>query len=417
MSLNQQLNEPRVLGSLALRPLPVRLLASMALAVLIVLAAGCKTAEPVKEVRPARAPVAAEGPRDPADDMTATEAAIAGLNDAPAAEATAPTSQLLRPDAPVNYTVKRGDTLWDISAVFLKDPWFWPEIWQINPQVENPHLIYPGDVLSLAVGADGDARVFISQYSGARLQPRLRSEGIDGPIDTIPFAAIASFLSKPSVLTKDQALEAPHILAFRDNHMIGGTGHEIYVKDLNGALNQRYAVMHVGDPIRDIDSREIIGYQAYYVATAVVNNPGEVSKAVLTDGAREALEGDRLISQEGQESLTFTPHAPTTTVDGQIIAVADNAEQIGPYQVVVLNRGANDGLTAGAVLAVDQQGALVRDRYGSYPWKKKSFGKEVRLPYERAGTLIVFKVFDRISYGLIVGASGPMQVADRVYNP
>ena len=411
MSLNQQLSE-RVLVSL-----PSRLIVAMALVATVLLAAGCQTSEPVAEARPVRAPAPAETARDPAEDMTATEAAIAGLNEAPTAEQTAPTSQLLRPDAPMNYTVKRGDTLWDISAVFLKDPWFWPEIWQINPQVENPHLIYPGDVLSLAVGAGGDARVFISQYSGARLQPRLRSDSLDGPIDTIPFSAIAAFLSKPSVLSKDQALQAPYILAFRDEHMIGGSGHEIYVKELGGELNQRYAVMHVGDPIRDIDSREILGYQAYYVATAVVNRPGDISKAVLTEGAREALEGDRLISQEGEVPLTFTPHAPTSNVDGQIIAVADSATQIGQYQVVVLNRGGNDGLTAGAVLAVDQLGAVVQDKYGGYPWKKKNFSKEVRLPSERAGTLIVFKVFDRISYGLVIGASNAMLVADRVYNP
>jgi hypothetical protein len=317
----------------------------------------------------------------------------------------------------MNYTVKRGDTLWDIAAVFLKDPWFWPEIWQINPQVENPHLIYPGDVLSLAYGADGDARVMISQYSGARLQPRLRSEALDGPIDTIPFAAIAAFLSKPSVLTKEQALQAPHIIAFRDQHMIGGTGHEVYVRNLNAGLNQRFVVMNIGDPIRDIGSREIIGYQAAYVATAVVNAPGEVSKAVLTEGAREALEGDRLIEQESDTPLTFTPHAPTSQIDGQIIAVAEEATQIGQYQVVVLNRGASHGLAAGAVLAIDQLGAVVVDRYGKAPWKKAAFADKVRLPSERAGTLIVFKVFDRISYALVIGARGPMQVADRVYNP
>lgn len=412
MSLNQQLSEQRLLVSM-----PSRLLGLMAVMAVVLLAAGCQSSEPLVESRPAPAAAPADTARDPADDMTATEAAIAALNEAPVSESTAPTSQLLRPDAPMNYTVKRGDTLWDISAVFLKDPWFWPEIWQINPQVVNPHLIYPGDVLSLSVGANGDAHVFVSQYSGARLQPRLRSEALEGPIDTIPFAAVAAFLSKPSVLTKEQALAAPHILAFRDEHMIGGAGHEIYVKNLNGELNQRYAVMHVGDPIRDIGSREIIGYQAYYVATAVVNRPGEISKAVLTDGAREALEGDRLIFQEGDVPLTFAPHAPTTTIDGQIIAVADNVEQIGQYQVVVLNRGGNDGLTAGAVLAVDQLGAVVQDRYGGSPWKKKTFAKDIRLPSERAGTLIVFKVFDRISYGLVIGASSPMRVADRVYNP
>ena len=410
MSLNQELR-PRVLM------LAPRVFAAMALCAVVLLAAGCQSAEPVVESRPAPAPASNETPRDPADDLTATEAAIAGLNEAPASDAPAQTAQLIRPDAPMNYTVKRGDTLWDIAAVFLKDPWFWPEIWQINPQVENPHLIYPGDVLSLAYGANGDARVMISQYGGARLAPRLRSEGLDGPVDTIPFSAISAFLSKPTVLSKEQALQAPHILAFRDEHMIGGTGHEIYVKSLDAPLNQRFTVMHVGDPIRDIGSREIIGYQAYYVANAVVNNPGDVSKAVLTEGAREALVGDRLISQEGEASLTFTPHAPTSTIDGQIIAVADNAEQIGQYQVVVLNRGTNNGLSPGAVLAVDQQGAVVSDKYGRSPWKKANFPRNVKLPNERAGTLIVFKTFDRISYGLVIGARSPMRVADRVYNP
>jgi LysM repeat protein len=411
MSFNQQLREPRVLA--ILNP---RVIALMALAAAVLIVAGCASAPP-----PAVSPGIAVPPPAAADntaeDLTATEAAVAALNEAPVAETAAPTAQLIRPDAPMNYTVKRGDTLWDIAAVFLKDPWFWPEIWQINPQVENPHLIYPGDVLSLAYGANGSAAVSISQYSGARLQPRLRSEGLDGPVDTIPFSAIAAFLTKPSVLTKEQALAAPHILAFRDHHMIGGTGHEFYARGLNATAEQRYVVMHVGPPIHDIDSGEIVGYQAAYVATAVVKVPGEVTKAVLTEGAREALEGDRLITVEGERSLNFQPHAPTTAINGQIISIADDAEQIGQYQVVVLNRGANDGLAQGAVLAVDQQGELVYDKWPEYPWKKKAFADEVRLPYERAGTLIVFKVFEHISYGLVIGARAPMRVADRVYNP
>jgi LysM repeat protein len=411
MSRNQQLREPRVLAFLT-----PRLFALMAFVAATLMVAGCKTPPPVVESRPAQ-PISTPDVDNSADDLTATEAAVNALNEAPVAESTQPTAQLIRPDAPMNYTVKRGDTLWDIAAVFLKDPWFWPEIWQINPQVENPHLIYPGDVLSLAYGANGDARVMISQYGGARLQPRLRSEGLDGPIDTIPFSAIAAFLTKPSVLTKEQALKAPHILAFRDHHMIGGTGHEIYVQNLNAGLNQSFAVMHVGDPIRDIGSNDIVGYQAAYVATAVVEVPGDVTKAVLTDGRREALEGDRLIAQQDNVSLNFAPHAPKTEVSGQIIGIADDATQIGQFQVVVLNRGSNDGLSPGAVLAVDQQGAVVQDRYRDRPWGKKAFGGKVRLPYERAGTLIVFKVFDRISYALVIGARGPMQVADRVYNP
>jgi len=414
MSFNQQLTEPRVFLTVP------RLFALMALFAAALIVAGCKSApEPVSSAAPmgAAAPAAEAPPANDADDMTATEAAIAGLNDAPAETQAAPTAQLLRPDAPMSYTVKRGDTLWDISAVFLKDPWFWPEIWQINPQVENPHLIYPGDVLSLAVGANGDAHVYVSQYSGARLTPRLRSEELDGPVDALPYGAIAAFLSKPSVMTQDEILSSPHILAFRDRHMIGGTGHEAYVENLNGALNQRFTVMHIGEPIVDFETNELIGYQAAYVATAVVNNPGPVTKTILTEGSREALRGDRLISQEGETPLSFMPHAPPGHVDGHIIAIAGDAEEVGQYQVVVLNRGQRHGLTAGAVLAVDQRGEVVQDIWNARPFGKDPHGKEVQLPFERAGTLIVFKVFDKVSYALVIGARAPMQVADRVYNP
>jgi hypothetical protein len=414
MFFNQQVTEQRVLGILTLRRLG--LMAFLAAAVLLV---GCQSAPEEQQVAQS-APPAAAPPSEAtgtADDMTATEAAIAAMNEPAPADQPAPTAQLIRPDAPMNYSVKRGDTLWDISAVFLKDPWFWPEIWQINPQVENPHLIYPGDVLSLAVGAGGDAHVFISQYSGARLQPRLRSEDLEGPIDTMAFAAIAAFLSKPSVVTEEQVLKAPHIVAFRDGHMIGGQGHEAYVRNLNAPVNQRFSVMHVGEPIVDFETNDLVGYQAAFVATAVVNNPGEITKTVLTEGAREALRGDRLMSQDGEEALSFRPHAPTTNINGQIIAIADEASQVGNYQVVVLNRGNRHGLAAGAVLAVDQRGEVMHDVWGKRPFGKDVLGPTVELPFERAGTLIVFKVFDRVSYGLVIGARAPMQVADRVYNP
>jgi hypothetical protein len=193
----------------------------------------------------------------------------------------------------------------------------------------------------------------------------------------------------------------------------------VYVRGLQSPpLNQRFSVMHIGDPIIDPETKDLVGYQAAYAATAVVNAPGEdVTKALLTEGTREVLRGDRLISQDTDTPLTFAPHAPKTNVVGEIIAVTDGASQIGQYQVVVVNRGARHGLAPGAVLAIDQKGAVVHDTFGNHPWTKDPFGKMVQLPYERAGTLIVFKVFDRVCYGLVIGARGPMQVADRVYNP
>jgi LysM repeat protein len=411
MSFNQELTQLRVINA-------PRIVALALMATAAVLLVACKSA-PADEAAPvsAPAPVAeADSASGSADDMTATEAAIANMqeNAPPAPEQTA---QLIRPDAPMNYTVKRGDTLWDIAAVFLKDPWFWPEIWQINPQVENPHLIYPGDVLSLAYGAGGDARVSISQYSGARLSPRLRSEELDGPIDTLPYSAIGSFLSKPGVLTEEEILKAPHILAFRDEHMIGGNGHEAYVRNLNAPLNQRFLVMNIGQPIFDFESNEKVGYQANYVATAVVTNPGKITKTLLTESSREALRGDRLISQEGETPLTFTPHAAKSEVDARIIAIADEATEVGQYQIVVLNRGQRHGLDAGVVLAVDQKGEVVQDTWSRRPFGKNPLGEAIELPHERTGTLIVFKVFERVSYALIIGARGPIQVADRAYSP
>ncbi len=147
--------------------------------------------------------------------------------------------------------------------MFLKDPWLWPEVWIINPQVENPHLIYPGDTLALAYGANGQPQIRLTGGGAARLNPRLRSNPLDGAIPTLPYSSIAAFLSKPTVLTKDQIKKAPNVLAFREKHMIGGETNEIYVRDLNAPLNSRYSVMHVGEPLRDPDNGDVLGYRGH----------------------------------------------------------------------------------------------------------------------------------------------------------
>jgi hypothetical protein len=415
MSFNQQLT-----GSRVLKLSPSRLIALMAFIAAAALAAGCGSNAPLQEA--AAAPMRTAAASDEtATDLTATEAAVAGLNDASVVEnAPTATANLIRPDAPMNYTVRRGDTLWDIASVFLKDPWFWPEIWQINPQVENPHLIYPGDVLSLAYGGAGgnEASIRLTQAGAARLSPRLRSEELDSPIDTIQFANIAAFLTRPGVITKDQALNSPHIVAFRDDHTVAGMGHEAYVRGIDGGINSRYAVVNVAEPIRDIETNDVVGYQAIYVATAVVTRPGNpVAKTLLTEGTREANPGDRLISADASVPVTFSPHAPLTQINGQIISVIDGASHIGQFQVVVLNRGSNHGVDPGVVLAIDQAGLVVRDRAQKAPFGKKSFPRKLRMPDERAGTLLVFRVYDRISYGLVIGARNSMQIADRVRNP
>jgi LysM domain len=354
------------------------------------------------------APAAAE------EELTATEAAIEA---APAPQAAAADSgSILRPDAPKSYTVKRGDTLWGIASMFLKDPWLWPEVWIINPQVQNPHLIYPGDTLALAFGSDGRPQVTLQSGGAARLNPRLRSSPLEGAIPTLPYSSIAAFLGKPTVLSNEQLKSAPHVLAFREKHIIGGAGNEIYVKDLNAPTNARFSVVHVGEALRDPDDGAVVGYQGVYTATASVVKTSNVSKATLSDSARETLVGDRLIATDNQTPLNFILSTPPRNLEGRIIAVVDGTELIGQYQVVVINRGTRHGVVPGNVMAVDQAGDLVIDR-GGRGYSGSSFGKKVRLPDERAGTLLVFKTFDRISYGLIVGASSEIHVADYVRNP
>lgn len=353
----------------------------------------------------------------PEEDLTATETATE-TSAAPAASAgEAPSSAMIRSDAPKSYTVKRGDTLWGIASVFLKDPWLWPEVWIINPKVQNPHLIYPGDTLALAYGANGQPQIRLTSGGAARLNPRLRSSPLEGAIPTLPYSSIAAFLSKPTVLTKDQIKKAPSVLAFREKHIIGGSSNDIYVRNLKAPQGSRFSVVHVGEALRDPDNGDVLGYEGIYTATASVTTTTEPSKAVLTDSARETLVGDKLIAADTAAPLNFVLSSPPANLNGRIISVVDGTFLIGQYQVVVINRGSRHGVVAGNVMAIDQAGDVVVDRGDRSFGSKIGLGKKVRLPEERAGTLLVFRTFDRMSYGLVVGALSEIHVADFVRNP
>src|SRR5438445_1638564 len=249
-------------------------------AVLSLAVSGCAHFKHSQPAAPAPAPTAGSGgetqPAPAEQQMTATEAAIhaAGTGAAPAASA-ADTSGMLNPNAPKHYTVKRGDTLWGIASMFLKDPWLWPEVWIINPQVPNPHLIYPGDTLALAFGADGRPQIRVEQAGAARLEPRLRSTALDNAIPTIPSSAIAAFLSRPSVMSSEQISHAPYVLAFRDRHEVAGSGNEVYVRNLSAGENARFAVVHVATPLRDPDDGEVVGSAGLHTAHERVQRHGD----------------------------------------------------------------------------------------------------------------------------------------------
>ena len=233
----------------------------------------------------------------------------------------------LKPSAPKNYVVRRGDTLWGIANTFLRDPWLWPEIWYINPDIHNPHRIYPGDSVHLALRGDGRTALEVvrgGDGAATRLEPMLRSVPLGGPIATIPYASIAAFLSHPGVLTGDEIKAAPYVAALRDDHQIAGFGFELYVKKLDGETGARYSVMHIDEPLHDPQSGRKLGYLAIYTGTAQLVRPGNIAKVTLTDSARETLQGDVLIAEDISPTTNFAPHVPSQAVDGRIIAVVNN---------------------------------------------------------------------------------------------
>jgi hypothetical protein len=213
-------------------------------------------------------------------------------------------------------------------------------------------------------------------------------------------------------------------VAFREDHVVAGTGHDVYISDLKAATNARFSVVHVGDKLRDPDDGSVLGYEGIYTATALVSRPGNPTKALLIDANRETLKGDKVLTADLDVPLNFMLRAPRNDVHGRIISVVDGTQLIGQYQIVVINRGKRHGIDAGHVLAIDKAGEVVRDIYSKSGTVSHylggvgtSFAPKVRLPDERAGTLLVFKSFDRLSYGLVIGASDAIHVDDVVHNP
>jgi hypothetical protein len=321
----------------------------------------------------------------------------------------------LNPSHPEQYVVKRGDTLWDISAMFLRDPWYWPEIWQVNPQIENPHLIYPGDVLTL-VYVNGKPQLQLQRGTAGggteKLSPQVREQPLADAIPTIPIEVIKPFLTRGTILQKDEIGKLPYVVAVRGGHVVGAAGNDLYVRGDVEGVDYGYHVVHPGEKLVDPDDGDVVGYEGVFVGRGVIRAVGDPSTLFMQESAREALEGDRLISQSIRFPATFQPRAPARLVDGSIIHVVDGVSQIAQYQIIILNRGTRDGLEPGSVLQIWQAGELVDDNR-----KPGRISRNVVLPEEPAGLSIVFRTFDRVSYALVVRATGEIHVLDKVRNP
>jgi len=317
----------------------------------------------------------------------------------------------LNPAHPASYTVVRGDTLWDIAGQFLAKPWQWPSIWHDNPQISNPHAIYPGDVLALSY-VDGKPRLQVERPSEVRLSPQIRVSPLAEAIPFIPMNAIQQFLTHPKVVDAGELEQAPYVVGFAGEHIIGGAGDRIYVRSIAHGKGGGYMIFRPGRAYKDGSSDEILGYEALYVADAELQSPGDPATLLLTRTDRETLIGDRILAIEAEKvNMNYVPHAPAKSIHGHIISVVDGVTQIGQYQVVVIDRGVIDGIETGHVLDIYLSGRTQRDTI------RTKTGELVNLPLEKAGLLMIFRPFERVSFALVMKANRAIHLLDTVQTP
>ncbi|WP_457419110.1 LysM peptidoglycan-binding domain-containing protein [Roseateles sp. P5_E7] len=334
----------------------------------------------------------------------------------------------LAPNAPDSHTVVPGDTLWDISGLFLKSPWRWPELWGMNrDQIRNPHLIYPGQILHL-VKVDGRARLQFGQRVGGdagdtlKLRPQMRISALDSnAIPTIPLHLIQAFLTDTVVFDTDVLATAPRVVAAQEGHVLLGKGDLAYARgDFAGATDFR--VFRNSRPLVDPATKEILGYEAPYIGTADLIRPGEDRR--VADGKTEIVPatlqirevkqevgiGDRLAPAPQRNLDRYVPHAPDRALRGQIASLYGDALNAGQNQIVALNRGKRDGVERGHVFALWRAGEAVTDKTQDRP-------QAIKLPDERHGVLFVFEVYERVSYALIISVKEPVKTGDHFTQP
>ncbi len=339
---------------------------------------------------------------------------------------------VLKDGHPDHYTVKKGDSLWSIASMFLTDAWLWPEIWELNADIENPHLIYPGDELTLTY-QEGQPRLKLKRGAGGRtvrlspgmsgntganetskLEPRVRETHLDGSIPAIPLDSISSMLTKGRIVDPEVLANAPYILAGKTDRLIFGPGDDFYARGLLDDKTKIYGIYRKGNTYIDPDTKELLGFEAVEVGLAqVLKKDADVSTFALLSVREDVRIGDRLLStEESRVDSTFYPSSPDQQVEGIIMNVIGGVTQVGKNDVVVINLGKDVGLKTGNVLAIFKSGKLIRDRFS-----QEGFRSQVQLPSERAGLMMVFRVFDKMSYALILKTQEALRIHDQVRNP
>ncbi len=325
----------------------------------------------------------------------------------------------LKPGHPQEYTVVKGDTLWDISGTFLAEPWYWPEIWHVNPQIENPHLIYPGDVLRL-VYIDG--KPYITRDRGGkrtvRLSPETRVEDLGRAIPTIPLDVITPFLTQNRVLNAGEYFKLPYIIGISGEHMSAGAGNSIYVQGIaKDTQDHNYGVYRQGKAYTSPANRkEILGYEAIFLGDGTLERKGSPATIYIEKSRAEILVKHRVIpiNRDRIINANFIPKPSLLKRPGSIIGVLTSGMQpgvtmVGAMDVVIVDAGLKDGVETGDVFNIYRKGARVED-----PFQK---GKMINLPNEISGNLMIFRTFNRLSYALVMDAQSDLRVGDIIKSP
>lgn len=342
--------------------------------------------------------------------------------------AQAPSAPLtLRPDAPDRYVVVPGDTLWSIAQRYTDSPWRWPELWGLNQdEIRNPHLIYPGYVIVLdrargrlsiggePTGAPTGAPAQARTPSGAvKLGPRVRVESLaKEEIPSIPSSVIEPFLTRPLIIEPDGLDKAPTIVGTQADRVILAAGNSAYVRGIGGSQEESWYVYRRGVPLVDPDNNQTLAYEAIYLGTARLEHGGEPATVVLTSVAQEVGAGDKLVAAGRPQPISYAPRAPESKIHGRVIGIYGSLGKVGeagPRSIISINKGARDGLEVGHVLALYSLGGTVRD-------VSRPRGT-IKLPDERAGLAFVFRVFNRVSYALVMNITRPVSPLDVVQTP
>lgn len=316
----------------------------------------------------------------------------------------------MRADSPERYTVQEGDTLWSIARRFLESPWRWPEVWQQNPEIENPHLIYPGDVLVLTGAPGGQRQVkVLRERKLTKLEPEVRVVDRDDAIPTIPPDAIQPFLTNPLVIEEDGLEQAGYVAAGQEGAIVLGKYNVFFAKGVNGGASDFYNLFRPGKRLIHPTTEEFLGLQAIHLGDARVLEAGQTTKMEVTSSTREISLGDRMVPADDDIALPYyQPHAPQQPVDGYIIDIDGAVAEGGPLQTIVVTLGAREGMEPGHVLRIQRQEPdqvdVVTDG-------------TVEIPPQDSGLAMVFRVFEKVSYALILEADRAVHILDRVTNP